>query len=139
MWQKASNCFCSEHKSSWRCAGWLFSDDDVPSKNLSLFFSSSPKAWSYLHKRKKNKRKKKVFKCCNTILKKKSFFTFSTCTSDYWRNQIKLTESWDKQNYSHFKYHSSDCDCYRDYFCSKEGYSQMQKYFYFNAKEDWIA
>lgn len=46
IWQYARSCFCREHNSSCRWAGWLFSDDDVPSKNLSLFFSSSPNAWS---------------------------------------------------------------------------------------------
>lgn len=69
MWQKASNCFCREHKSSWRWAGWLFSDDDAPSKNLSLFFSSSPKAWSYLDKRERKTKKRK-----NLTLFKKLFY-----------------------------------------------------------------
>lgn len=47
MWQYANSCFCREHRSWWRWAGWLLSDDDVPCCSLSLFFSSSPNAWSW--------------------------------------------------------------------------------------------
>lgn len=46
MWQYANSCFCREQSSWWRWAGWLLSDDDMPCCSLSLFFSSSPNAWS---------------------------------------------------------------------------------------------
>lgn len=46
VWQYASSCFCKEQRSSWRWAGWLFSDEEAPTIDLSLFFSNSPKAWS---------------------------------------------------------------------------------------------
>lgn len=47
MWQYANSCFCREHRSWWRWAGWLLSEEDMPCCSLSLFFSSSPNAWSY--------------------------------------------------------------------------------------------
>lgn len=46
MWQYANSCFCREQRSWWRWAGWLLSEEDNPCCSLSLFFSSSPKAWS---------------------------------------------------------------------------------------------
>lgn len=41
IWQMPAAVSAVKYSSSWRWAGWLFSEDDVPSRNLSLFFSSS--------------------------------------------------------------------------------------------------